>query len=1229
VFLMVYKPIKLKIITCVIMCFFAFALRPIPSFSSTLLDDNLNINQNTIWHAGTFLANKITVEPGAVLTIGHGVTIKFKDGGELNVYGTLRVMGEASSKVTMEPRDGSLVGWNGIKFLPESASFMDNGLGSIVKYAVITSASVGIECKNSSPKINACLIKDSISYGIYLHNSSLEISQNKFVNNRVNLFCDAGSSPVILQNIFDSSSVYLAEVAPDIVEKIVRSGQSFYVDEESSVRSVIKILRGSITKTPNWPAFLPGSANIYKFTYYISGDLHIAKNASLNIDAGGSFELAEGKNITVAGSFSAIGSETNNIVFTTANMKPITHWGKVHLLATSKDSEFIFCNFLYGGSKEAAVVVESSSSVIKNSHIGHSAHVGIYSDSIVTTTEIENNIISDGESFPFAAREPMLNKLHSKNTFHNNKFNNSFIMLPSLINSPTIWDKSGYTRVLLGVSTIAENTTLSIKPGVIVKFLASSGLNVDGTLKADGSSEKIVFTSAKDTKYGDKAAIDGSSPIGGDWLGISFNSVNGSMVKNCRVTYGNGILVKKSNVTISGCTISYNKNSGIMCDAASTPIIIGNNITNNNGYNIGVPIQLHESTITENTFEDNAINALYISGGIANDDVVWERYKTYDERKFFYVIGGNIRIRGKLSIKKNVLLKLENSSITCMGGVEIIGEANSNITLTSTEDAPSANDWGGIILSGKNVTNIIKYCNIQYGSTALSCLNGQVTLENVSLENNSTAVEALSGTRAVLAGVNICSNGVGLYLKESSGFIFNSLFRNNITSGAVYAYNSLINIRNTIISENTFGIKLDSPTGGESVSYCNIYNNKNGNFIIDDTYADTAKYGSGNISEETKFKSDACDALWDDTSPCYGAGELKTTIGYKFPAPSISVSSEFSTYEYAKDVVLTTKTDQKSLQSKYIAYVISPNDNVYVIEMSNTPTGIVGTFNAEDSSPKGRYTLIGIVKEEKTVSVDTAELDINTTWEGIPPTASFAAKLSTTGAFSLDASASSNADGTYENLTYNWNLGDGTYRGGKIVLYQYKAGGKYEIELTVTDKFGKNNTSVQVITVPEPSAEKHPNIDDVGRSRPERINGQLVSLVRVVIFDENKNVESVTIDLADWSLPPVLMYDDGTNGDMVKGDNIYYAFIEIPNSIEPKEYSIPITVVDATGLKDKGYVKYNIDQNLLGNASNGTPGNDTRQASDAPLLSPVGNILLFAAFFLAWLKVGQKSLFNI
>jgi chitodextrinase len=53
-------------------------------------------------------------------------------------------------------------------------------------------------------------------------------------------------------------------------------------------------------------------------------------------------------------------------------------------------------------------------------------------------------------------------------------------------------------------------------------------------------------------------------------------------------------------------------------------------------------------------------------------------------------------------------------------------------------------------------------------------------------------------------------------------------------------------------------------------------------------------------------------------------------------------------------------------------------------------------------------------------------------------------------------------------VTYEWDMGDGTFKSGMNVTHVYKAPGRYVVTLVVTDDAGRRGTTTQSITVDEP-----------------------------------------------------------------------------------------------------------------------------------------------------------------
>ena len=85
------------------------------------------------------------------------------------------------------------------------------------------------------------------------------------------------------------------------------------------------------------------------------------------------------------------------------------------------------------------------------------------------------------------------------------------------ISGNTTWSLTGSPYIISANTKVNSNCTLTIDPGVVVKFDPTGCLEVTGVLKAIGnSSNKIVFTSTK------------NSPAPGDWGYSLFNNQSSS-----------------------------------------------------------------------------------------------------------------------------------------------------------------------------------------------------------------------------------------------------------------------------------------------------------------------------------------------------------------------------------------------------------------------------------------------------------------------------------------------------------------------------------------------------------------------------------------------------------------------------------------------------------------------------------------------------------------------------
>jgi len=203
------------------------------------------------------------------------------------------------------------------------------------------------------------------------------------------------------------------------------------------------------------------------------------------------------------------------------------------------------------------------------------------------------------------------------------------------------WTKAKSPYTLEGEAVIAVGSTLTIEPGVEVKF--KTGLNniytlksfdigflkVNGTLIAEGTvSEPILFT---------------RSGVSGNWGVILFTgSSTSSSLKYCKIENAGSIVnaidmvnfygalsFYKSTGTVENCEIVNNSVTGISCISSASPTIKNSVICNN--LNIGIYCySLSNPAITNCTFAKNGWQGIYAisnSSPTIKNSIFWDNTK--------------------------------------------------------------------------------------------------------------------------------------------------------------------------------------------------------------------------------------------------------------------------------------------------------------------------------------------------------------------------------------------------------------------------------------------------------------------------------------------------------------------------------------------------------------------------------------------------------------------------
>jgi len=216
-----------------------------------------------------------------------------------------------------------------------------------------------------------------------------------------------------------------------------------------------------------------------------------------------------------------------------------------------------------------------------------------------------------------------------------NSFSQTYV--GGTINSSTTWAATGNPYIIQNELIIASGVTLSIKPGVVLKFMGTFGITVNGTLKAIGNSDSMILF--RDDNF-----------IQSYWGSILFNdgaqdynpvSQSGCMLQYCNLQLAGDdssvpFLNSESAVFLSGCSpsidncIFYECLDGCILEQGAeltSPVQISNNKFINDFSSVNGVLWLNSpnTTVSCNLFyqcDGNPMLSLYGTGSFTKNIIV-------------------------------------------------------------------------------------------------------------------------------------------------------------------------------------------------------------------------------------------------------------------------------------------------------------------------------------------------------------------------------------------------------------------------------------------------------------------------------------------------------------------------------------------------------------------------------------------------------------------------------
>ncbi len=429
--------------------------------------------------------------------------------------------------------------------------------------------------------------------------------------------------------------------------------------------------------------------------------------------------------------------------------------------------------------------------------------------------------------------------------------------LPSTISSNMTLTKAGspYT----GGTTIEAGVTVTAEPGAEVREGYGTPINVNGTLKVEGTSEDpVVFTSESGEGYF-------------AWAGLVFKPGSGSSVlEHAVVRYaGQGsspaIEIKKSSPTIEHSVIRDDNYGGIRMPEGGSPEIAHNTFINTGGFGAvyynsneesSGEVNIHDNTIEggydsgiavyesgpvvgasvggnlvkgttgvdaairytgdeipadldENTLEENKVNAMSVGGTVSKS-------ATWTDHGYPFLLDGELTVGSKATLNLGPGFTTKSSfwPLTVNGTLKAEGTGEDPVLFTSQKEDAYFN-WMGLVFKPGSGASVLDHAAVRYvgrygyWAAGIEVKKSSPTIEHSTISNNNYGgIYIPEGGSPEIADNTFLYNGgsAAVYYnsnEESSGEV--NIHDNTIKGGydsgiAVYASGS---VKGTSLGGNT------------------------------------------------------------------------------------------------------------------------------------------------------------------------------------------------------------------------------------------------------------------------------------------------------------------------------------------------------------------------------------------------------------------------------------------
>lgn len=492
------------------------------------------------------------------------------------------------------------------------------------------------------------------------------------------------------------------------------------------------------------PGYIAVEENITVPTTFAANKIYLLNNitlsSSLTIEAGAIVKFKEGARLHVnsTGSITASGTSDKPIIFTSlrddyhggdtnkdgANSTPRAgDWVGIELYE-ARPSTFNYCQFLYAGSissYDAALGTYRAKAEITNCLFAYnnSSYRSALDLEYALDGSFVRNTVFHNNKIPLTIGTNI--SIDDSNTFHNpqktsekNTNNGIYVCTESsvAVSKAIAWAENEVPFVVSNNFTIESNASLTLSPGVVLKFDQDAGLIVEGSLKANGTADKpIYFTSLLHDILGDTNG-DGSitTPAANNWRNItidqSLNLIN--EFSYCYFMFGGGEGVNDgvlnlyfTNAKLSNCTFAYSNGANLGALNASNALAI--EINSCTFYGNVKPLLINHLVTTGlgNRFSDpNNSSVTNTKNGIFVPETCYsiKGQTNWLDTAVPYVIESYLEITstGKLTLGSGAIIKFTEGTSLTIYGTNLV---HPSVIFTAFSDDSRGGDTNGNGLS--------------------------------------------------------------------------------------------------------------------------------------------------------------------------------------------------------------------------------------------------------------------------------------------------------------------------------------------------------------------------------------------------------------------------------------------------------------------------------------------------------------------------------------------------